>query len=88
MMTVVTFLILIFAIFKIIAQVIRLVLTPGAVTHNIFGSLTGFIFLPLHLPVLHVLLLLLHPCRHFLNGIIVLVIFVVLDYSQCFVEVF
>jgi hypothetical protein len=84
-MTVVSFLTLIFAIFKIVARVIWLVLAPGAVTHNVFGSLTGFIFLPLHLPVL---LLLLRPRHRFLSGIIVSVIFVVLDYLHCFVEVF
>jgi hypothetical protein len=55
-------------------------------THNVFVSLTDFVLLPLRLPVL--LLLLLHPRRHFLSGIIVWVIFVLLNYLHCFVEVF
>jgi hypothetical protein len=41
------FLTLIFAIFRIVARVIWLVLALGTVTHNIFGNLTGFVFLPL-----------------------------------------
>jgi hypothetical protein len=65
-----------------------LVLAPGAVTHNVFGSLTGFVFLPLRLPILPVLPSLLHPRRHFLSGIIVWVIFVVLDYLLFFIKVF
>jgi hypothetical protein len=60
---------------------------PDAVTHNVVGSLTGFVFLPLRPPVLPVLLSLLHPCRHFISGIIVWVIFVYLDYLLFFVEV-
>jgi hypothetical protein len=79
---------LIFTIFRIIAQVIWLVLPPSAVTHNVFGSLTSFIYLSLRLPALSVSLLLLHPRHHFLSGAIVWVIFVVLDYLHCFVEVF
>jgi hypothetical protein len=63
----------------------RLVLAPGAMTHIIFGSLTGFIFLLLH-PL--VLLSLLHPHHRFLSGITVWVIFVVLNYLLCFIEVF
>jgi hypothetical protein len=35
-----------------------------------------------------VLLSLLHPCHHFISGIIVWVIFVDLDYLLCFVEIF
>jgi hypothetical protein len=58
---------------------------PGAMTHIIFGSLTGFIFLSLHPLVLPSLL---HPHRRFLSGITVWVIFVVLNYMLCFVEVF
>jgi hypothetical protein len=61
---------------------------PGAVTHNVFRSLTGFIFLPLHPPVLPVLVSLLRPRRHFISGIIVWVISVDLDYLFCFIEVF
>jgi hypothetical protein len=61
---------------------------PGTVTHNVFWSLIGFVFLPLRLLVLPVLLLLLHSCCRFLSGIIVWVIFVVLDYLYCFVDVF
>jgi hypothetical protein len=84
-MTVVSFLTLIFAIFRIVAQVIWLVLALDAVTHIVFGSLTDFVFLPLRPPVL---LSLLRPCRRFISGIIVWVIFVDLDYLLCFVEVF
>jgi hypothetical protein len=87
-MTVVSFLTLIFAIFRIVAQVIWLVLALDAVTHIVFGSLTDFVFLPLRPPVLPVLLSLLRPCRRFISGIIVWVIFVDLDYLLCFVEVF
>jgi hypothetical protein len=65
-----------------------LVLAPGVVTHNVFGSLIDFVFLPLHLPVLPVLLSLPHPRRRFLSGIIVWVIFMDLDYLLCVVEVF
>jgi hypothetical protein len=55
--------------------------SPNVMTHNIFGSLTGFIFFPLRPPVLPILSLLLHPRHRFLSGIIIWVIFV-------FVEVF
>jgi hypothetical protein len=58
---------------------------PGAVTHSVFGSLTGFVFLLLRPPVL---LSLPHPRCRFISGIIVSVIFVDLDYLLCFVEVF
>jgi hypothetical protein len=85
MMTVVLFLTLIFAIFRIITWVIWLVLAPGVMTHSVFGSLTGFVFLPQLPPVL---LSLLRPHCHFLSGIIIWVIFVVPDYLLCFVEVF
>jgi hypothetical protein len=57
----------------------------NVVTHNVFGSLTSFVFLPLRPPVMPSLI---RPRRHFLSGIIVWVIFVVLDYLHCFVEVF
>jgi hypothetical protein len=87
-MTVVSFLTLMFAIFRIAARVIWLVVAPDAVTHNVFGSLTDFIFLPLRPPILSVLLSLLHPHHHFISAIIVWVIFVDLDYLLCFVEVF
>jgi hypothetical protein len=70
-MTVVSFLTLIFAIFRIIARVIWLVLAPDIVTHNVFESLTGFVFLPLCPPVLPVLLSLLRPRLRFISGIIV-----------------
>jgi hypothetical protein len=86
-MTVVTFLTLISATFRIVARVISLVLASGAVTHSIFGSLTGFGFLPLRPPVLPFLPSLLPPRRRFFTGIIVWVIFVVLDYLLCFIEV-
>jgi hypothetical protein len=50
--------------------------------------LTDFVFLPLHPTVLTILPSLLHPRYRFLSGIIVWVIFVVLDYLLCFVDVF
>jgi hypothetical protein len=78
----------IFAIFRIVTRVIWLVLPPGAMTHIFFGSLTGFVFLLLHPPVLPVLLSLLHACHHFINGIIIWVIFVDVDYLLCIVDVF
>jgi hypothetical protein len=87
-MIVVLFLTLIFTIFRIIARVIWLVLAPGVVTHSVFESLTGFVFLSLRLPVLLVLLSLLRSCCHFISGIIIWVIFMDLDYLLCFVEVF
>jgi hypothetical protein len=62
-MTVVLFLILMFAIFRIIALIIWLALTPVVVIHSVFGSLTNFIFLPLCSPILLALSVLLHP-RH------------------------
>jgi hypothetical protein len=79
---------LIFAIFRIVRRVIWLVLAPNSVTHSAFGSLTGFVFLPLHLPALPVLLSLPHPHHRFLISIIVWVIFVDLNYLLCFVNVF
>jgi hypothetical protein len=87
-MTVVSFLTLIFAIFRIVARVIWLVLAPGAVTPSVFGSLTDFVFLSLRLPVLPILLSLPRPRRRFISDIIVWVIFVDLDHLLCFVKVF
>jgi hypothetical protein len=86
-MTVVLFLTLIFAIFRIVSRVIWLVLALVAVTHSVFGSLTGFVFLPLCPSVLPVPLSLPHPRRRFISGIIASVIFVDLDYLLCFIEV-
>jgi hypothetical protein len=76
-----------FAIFRIIALVNWLALAPVVVIHNIFGSLTGFIFLSLRPPVLLAPHVLLRPCCHLLNGIIIWVIFLTPDYLLCFVEV-
>jgi hypothetical protein len=87
-MNVVSYLTLIFAIFRTIARVIWLVLAPSTMIHNIFGTLTSFSFDPIRPPVLPVLPSLLHPRCGFLSGIIIWVIFVVLDYLQCFIEVF
>jgi hypothetical protein len=87
-MTVVLFLTLMFAIFRIIAMVTRLTLAPIIMIHSVFGSLTGFIFLPLRLPVLSAPPVLLRPRRYLLSGIIVWVIFLNPDYLLCFVEVF
>jgi hypothetical protein len=58
------------------------------VTHTVFGSLTGFVFLPLRPPVLPALSSLFHPRHRFLSGIIIWVIIVVLNYLHCFVDVF
>jgi hypothetical protein len=44
---------------------------PIVVIHNVFGSLTGFVFLPLRPSVLSALLMLRRPRRHLLSGIIV-----------------
>jgi hypothetical protein len=87
-MTVVLFLILMFAIFRIVALVTWLALAPVVVIHNVFGSLTGFIFLLLRPPVLSALSVLLRPHHHLLSDIIVWVIFLAPDYLLCFVEVF
>jgi hypothetical protein len=46
-MTVVLFLILIFATFRIVALVTWLAQAPIIVIHSVFESLTGFVFLPL-----------------------------------------
>jgi hypothetical protein len=61
---------------------------PVVVIHNVFGSLTGFIFLPLRPLVLSAPPVLLRPRRHLFSGIIVWVIFLASDYLLCFVEVF
>jgi hypothetical protein len=47
-MTVMLFLILIFAIFRIVALVTWLALAPIIMINNVFGSLTNFVFHPLH----------------------------------------
>jgi hypothetical protein len=65
------FLILMFAIFRIVTLGTWLALASDAVTHSVFESLTGFIFLPLRPPVLSAPPLLLRPHRRLLNGIIV-----------------
>jgi hypothetical protein len=82
------FLILMFAIFRIIALVTWLALAPVVMIHDVFGSLTGFIFLPLCPPVLLAPHVLLRPRHHLLSGIIVWVIFLAPDYLLCFIEVF
>jgi hypothetical protein len=82
------FLILMFAIFRIVTLVTWLALTPIIVIHNIFESLTGFIFLPLHPSVLSAPPMLLHPRHHLLSGIIIWVIFLAPSYLLCFIEVF
>jgi hypothetical protein len=87
-MTVMLFLILIFAIFRIIALVTWLALAPVFMIHSDFGSLTGFIFLPLCPPVLLAPPMLLHPHHYLLSDIIVWVIFVAPDCLHCFVEFF
>jgi hypothetical protein len=87
-MTVVLFLTLMFAIFRIVALVTWLALAPIVVIHSVFESLTDFVFLPLRLSVLSAPLVLLHPHRHLLSGIIVWVIFLALDYLLYFIEVF
>jgi hypothetical protein len=58
------------------------------VIHNVFGSLTGFIFLLLRPPVLSTPPMLLHPRHLLLSGIIDWVTFMALDCLLCFIEVF
>jgi hypothetical protein len=87
-MTAVLFLILMFAIFRIVALVTWLALAPVVVIHNVFGSLTSVIFLLLRPPVLSAPPVLLRPRRHLLSGIIVWVIFLAPGYLLCFVKVF
>jgi hypothetical protein len=77
-----------FAIFRIVALVTWLALAPIIVMHNVCGSLTGFIFLPLRPPVLSAPPVLLRPRHHLLSGIIVWDIFLALSYLLCFIEVF
>jgi hypothetical protein len=77
-----------FAIFRIIALVTWLALTPIVMIHNICGSLTVFIFLPLRPPVLSTLPALLRPRHHLLSGIIVWDIFLAPSYLLCFIKVF
>jgi hypothetical protein len=87
-MTVVLFLILVFAMFRIVALVTWLVLAPVVMIHNVFGSLTGFVFLPLHPSVLSALLMMCHPRHHLLSGIIVWATFVAPACRHYFIEVF
>jgi hypothetical protein len=86
-MTIVLFLILMFAIFRIVALVTWLALAPVIVIHSVFGNLIDFIFLPLRPPVLSALPVLLCPRCHLLSGTIVWVIFLAPGYLLCFVEV-
>jgi hypothetical protein len=87
-MIVMLFLILMFAIFRIVALVTWLALAPVGVIHNVFGSLSSFIFLLLRLPVLSALPPLFHPRCCLLSGIIVWLTFMAPDCPLCFVEVF
>jgi hypothetical protein len=61
---------------------------PVSVIHNVSGSLTGFVFLPLRPLVLSALPLLLRPHRRLLSGIIVWATFVAPDCLLCFIEIF
>jgi hypothetical protein len=70
-MTVVLFLIMMFAIFRVVALVTWLALAPVVVIHIICGSLTGFIFLSLRLPVMSASPVLFRPHHHLLSGIII-----------------
>jgi hypothetical protein len=87
-MTVVLFLILMFAIFRIVALVTWFALASDAVTHSVFESLTSFVFLLLRPPALSTSPLLLHPHHYLLSGIIVWATFVAPYCLLCFVEVF
>jgi hypothetical protein len=87
-MNVVLFLILMFAIFRIVVLVTWLALAPVGVIHIVFESLTDFIFLSLFLPVLSAPPLLLHPHHRLLSGIIVWATFVAPDCLLCFIKVF
>jgi hypothetical protein len=87
-MTIVLFLTLMFAIFRIIALVTWLALAPVVVIYSVFGSLTGFIFLPLCPSVLSALPVMLHQRRRLLSGIIIWVIFLTPDCLFCFIKVF
>jgi hypothetical protein len=87
-MIVMLFLILMFVIFRIVTLVTWLALAPVVVIHNVFRSLTGFIFHLLRPLVLSAPPVLLHPHHHLLSGIIVCDIFLVPGYLFCFVKVF
>jgi hypothetical protein len=82
------FLILMFAIFKIVALITWLALALVIMIHDVFGSLTGFIFLPMSPSVLSALPMLLRSHHHLLSGIIVWVLFVASDCLLCFIEIF
>jgi hypothetical protein len=62
---------MIVVLFFIVAMVTWLALTLVVVIHNVFGSLTSFIFLLLSPPVSSALLTLLRPRRRLLSGITV-----------------
>jgi hypothetical protein len=87
-MTIVLFLIMIFPTFRIIALVTWLALAPIIVIHSGFGSLTGFVFLLMHPLVLSALLILRHPHRHLLSGIIAWITPVAPAYQHYFIDVF
>jgi hypothetical protein len=87
-MIIVLLLILMFAIFRIVALVTWLALAPVVMIHSVFVSLTSFVFLPMHLPVLSAPPMLLHPRLYLLSGIIIWVIFVAPECLHCFIEVF
>jgi hypothetical protein len=72
------FLILMFAILRIVARATWLVLALVVMTHNVSESLTDFVFLLLRPPVLSALSSLLHPRHHFLSDIIVWATFAIL----------
>ena len=87
-MVVVSFLILTLVVFRIASRVSWLVLALVDMTLSIFGRLTGFVFLPLLLPVLLVLLCPRHPHRLLLSGTIVWDISVARVYLRSFIVVF
>jgi hypothetical protein len=87
-MMVVLFLIMMFAIFRIIALVTWLALAPVGAIHNVFGSLTSFIFLSLRPSVLSSSPMLLPPRRRLLSDIIAWATFMAPDCLLCFIEVF
>ena len=87
-MVVVLFLILTLIVSKISAWVSWLVMALIVVILSIFGSLIGFVFLLLPLPVLRALLLLHWLLPLLPSGIIYWDIYVVPDYPLLFVLVF
>jgi hypothetical protein len=87
-MTVVLFLILVFATVRIVTLVIWLAMAPVVVIHCVFGSLTSFVFLPLRPLVLSALLMLRHPRRQLLSDIISWITFVAPACRHYFIEVF